>query len=322
MLQFILIIILTFFAMEIFAYFAHKYLFHGVLWFLHRSHHELRSGVWEWNDVFAPFFACIAILGMGGWLAPELRWLTFPIGTGMTIYGGVYFFIHDMFTHRRFGVLNFKNSKLLKLRSAHRHHHANVSHAGQEPFGFVWYGDVKRGAPRGSASEPAETIRGDNESSAKSATKSVLRNSALALAIGMAALVGTRCASISRQILSEPKVTFSSVGIRDFNQDGATILFGILVENPNPLALYVDTLKYDVEIGGKLISSSHIEKAASVPAHGKAVVELPVPVKFSDLFQSLSDLFGNGTTSYHLKGEAKVAVFTLPFDQSGKIKIR
>ena len=300
MLLFAAITSLTFFAMEIVAYFAHRYLFHGILWFLHRSHHEPRRGVWEWNDLFAPFFACLSIVGMGGWLAPQLLWLTFPIGTGMTIYGAVYFFIHDMFTHRRFGILNFKSRWLLQLRSAHRHHHANVSHAGQEPFGFVWYGDVKRKPPR--TSVPGLSI--------------------LIIALVSSLLIGIRCASIGRSLLTEPKVTFASVGLKDVNQDGATILFGIQVENPNPVELSVDDLKYDVELGGKAISSSRIEKSVSVPPHGKKTVELPVPVKFSDLIQSLADLLGNGTTSYHLKGEARVAIFTLPFDQTGKIKIR
>lgn len=300
MLLFATVTILMFFAMEIVAYFTHRYLFHGVLWFLHRSHHEPRRGVWEWNDLFAPFFAALAILGMGGWLAPQLLWLTFPIGMGMTIYGAVYFFVHDMFTHRRFGILNFQSRWLLQLRSAHRYHHANVSHAGQEPFGFVWYGDVKRKSPRKSA--PGLPI--------------------LIIALFSSLMIGIRCTSIGRRLLTEPKVSFASVGLKDINQDGATILFGIQIENPNPVELSVDDLKYDVELGGKAISSSRIEKAVSVPPHGKKTVELPVPVKFSDLIQSLADLLGNGTTSYHLKGEARVAIFTLPFDQTGKIKIR
>ena len=134
---FVVITVTSFLAMEIIAYFAHRYLFHGVLWFLHKTHHAPRPGTWEWNDIFAPFFASIAIVDMGGWLAPQLLWLTFPLGLGMTFYGAVYFFIHDMFTHRRFGILNFSSAWLKRLRSAHRHHHANSSHSGQEPYGFV-----------------------------------------------------------------------------------------------------------------------------------------------------------------------------------------
>lgn len=148
----VLITLATFLVMECVAYVAHRYVMHGFLWGLHKSHHLPRERKWEWNDLFAIFFAPIAIVLMGGWLAPEWRWLTFPIGTGMTLYGAVYFFIHDVYTHRRFFGLNWKNRWLMKLRSAHRHHHADVSKLGQEPFGFVWFMSFK---PKARPSRPS-----------------------------------------------------------------------------------------------------------------------------------------------------------------------
>ena len=129
----------TFVGMEAVAYFAHKYLFHGPLWFLHRSHHEPRKPGIELNDVFGPFFAIIAIVLIGGYAAPDLLHITRPIGAGMTLYGAVYFFIHDMYTHRRFWKLDLPGGWLAKMRAAHRHHHSNIRKEGQEPFGFVVY---------------------------------------------------------------------------------------------------------------------------------------------------------------------------------------
>lgn len=140
---FTLIAFITFLLMEGVAYWAHRYLFHGLFWGLHKSHHLPRRGPFEWNDLFALFFAPISIVLMGGWLAPDWLWLTFPIGTGMTAYGAVYLFVHDIFTHRRIVALNWKNPWLLRLRAAHRHHHSDVSKAGQEPFGFLWFSTAK-----------------------------------------------------------------------------------------------------------------------------------------------------------------------------------
>jgi beta-carotene 3-hydroxylase len=125
--------------MEGIAYFAHRYLFHGPLWFLHRSHHEPRHGIFEANDIFGLLFAPIAIVLMGGYAAPEWLHVSYPIGLGMTLYGGVYFFIHDMYTHRRFWRYDLPLRWFAEMRSAHRRHHSDVSQQGQEPFGFLFF---------------------------------------------------------------------------------------------------------------------------------------------------------------------------------------
>lgn len=143
-LLFIALATLTFFVMEAAAYLAHRYLFHGVLWFIHRTHHQPRKTWWEWNDVFSLLFGPIAFGLMAGWFAPDWKSFTLPIGVGMTLYGIVYFFIHDMYTHRRFWMVRFENKWLVDMRSAHRHHHSSVTKDGQEPFGFVYFQNQRR----------------------------------------------------------------------------------------------------------------------------------------------------------------------------------
>jgi beta-carotene 3-hydroxylase len=137
--KFALITLTTFFAMEATAYLAHRFLFHGPLWFLHRSHHEPKKGWFEWNDIFGFFFAPVAVILMSSLIVPEWRSAAYPMGLGMTLYGCVYFFIHDIYTHRRFLTLNFKSRWFRDMRAAHRYHHADVSKKGQEPFGFLYF---------------------------------------------------------------------------------------------------------------------------------------------------------------------------------------
>ena len=43
--------------MELVAYAAHRWVMHGVGWFLHESHHRPRPGTWELNDLYAVIFA-------------------------------------------------------------------------------------------------------------------------------------------------------------------------------------------------------------------------------------------------------------------------
>ncbi|MEO8073921.1 MAG: sterol desaturase family protein [Acidobacteriota bacterium] len=134
--QFIFLTIFGFVAVEIFSYAAHRFLFHGVLWKIHQTHHTARKGAFELNDIFSLIFALFSIFLMIFAEKPFAYSIAFPIGLGISIYGFIYFIIHDFFTHRRF--LPFKsNSKLLLIiRAAHQRHHQTTEKIGIAPYGL------------------------------------------------------------------------------------------------------------------------------------------------------------------------------------------
>jgi beta-carotene 3-hydroxylase len=123
--------------MEGVAWFTHKYIMHGLLWSLHRDHHEVEPGWWERNDFF---FLIFAIPGMTliyfGVAEFDLR---FWIGAGITVYGSAYFFIHDIFIHQRFRWLRkTTNPYLLAIRKAHKLHHKRLDKHDGVYFGMLW----------------------------------------------------------------------------------------------------------------------------------------------------------------------------------------
>jgi LEA14-like dessication related protein len=130
-----------------------------------------------------------------------------------------------------------------------------------------------------------------------------------------------RCTTLGQAILEKPKVELDHVSLREANSSGAIVLFGVKVDNPNAFSLKVDTLKYDVEIGGKHFSSGKIDKPAEVAAKNNAIVEIPVPVKYSDVFSSVLELLTKKTSSYRLKGEASFGLLNIPFDEKGEFKL-
>ena len=71
--------------------------------------------------------------------------------------------------------------------------------------------------------------------------------------LGAAAGCSWSCASVAEKLIEKPKVSLSSIALKDVTQNGATVVFGVGVENPNAFALRLDALKYDLEIGGKAI---------------------------------------------------------------------
>ena len=122
--------------MECFAWAMHKYVMHGWGWGWHKSHHEPHDNTVEKNDLYAVVFAIvpIALFTVGMWYEP-LWW----IALGITIYGAIYAFVHDMLVHQRGGFRWVPRRGYFKrLLQAHRLHHAVEGREGTVSHGFLF----------------------------------------------------------------------------------------------------------------------------------------------------------------------------------------
>lgn len=126
--------------MELVSYLAHRFLYHGIGWVFHKSHHEPREGVFEWNDIFPVMFAAITIGLMLFGLSDPDRSDIVAVSIGVTAYGLVYFFIHDLYVHRRAKWLKLRIPFLFKLKQAHAIHHRY----GGEPYGLLLFFNAER----------------------------------------------------------------------------------------------------------------------------------------------------------------------------------
>jgi len=129
--------------MEIVAYVAHRWVMHGFLWSLHKSHHEPRDGWFEKNDWFAVMGATPAVaLILYGSITEQ--WSYWWLGMGITAYGAIYFGFHDMLVHRRIKHgWNPQNRYLKRIIQAHRLHHVVESKHGTVSFGFLYAPPVR-----------------------------------------------------------------------------------------------------------------------------------------------------------------------------------
>jgi beta-carotene 3-hydroxylase len=134
--SFILIALAVFFLMEGVAWAAHKYVMHGFLWNLHESHHQPRTGPLELNDWFGVFFSVVAMgVFTAGYVVSPV-WTA--VGVGITGYGLAYLFLHDILTHKRFGIhIKPKSGYLRAVLRSHRIHHARRTKEGGVSFGFL-----------------------------------------------------------------------------------------------------------------------------------------------------------------------------------------
>lgn len=132
-----LIVLVTVVGMEIAAALAHKYIMHGWGWGWHLSHHEPHKGWFELNDLYAVAFAGLAILLI--YLGSEGMWPLQWIGAGMTLYGIMYFIVHDGLVHQRWPFRYVPRRGYFKrLYMAHRMHHAVRGKEGCVSFGFLY----------------------------------------------------------------------------------------------------------------------------------------------------------------------------------------
>jgi beta-carotene 3-hydroxylase len=131
-----LIVIITFFFMEFMAWFTHKFVMHGLLWYLHRDHHQGHEGFFEKNDAFFLIFAVpSAYCYMTGLMNNDFR---LYIGIGISLYGLAYFLVHDIIIHQRFKLFrNWNNQYILGIRRAHKIHHKHFNKEDGENFGML-----------------------------------------------------------------------------------------------------------------------------------------------------------------------------------------
>ena len=131
------IVFLTVICMEGFAWWMHKYILHGPLWFLHRSHHRPRSSWWELNDIVSLVYGMLAAISIVYGIMTD-HWIQFW-GWGITLYGILYFTFHDVIIHRRIKVrYKFSNKYVNRLIRAHKIHHKHLQKEGSEAFGFLY----------------------------------------------------------------------------------------------------------------------------------------------------------------------------------------
>lgn len=126
--------LLAFILMEPITAAVHRWIMHGLLESLHRSHHQRASGVLERNDWFPVMFAAIVVTGLALGFNVDSFWALVPVGVGVTVYGVCYALVHDVYIHRRLGGLGgLRIAVLDRLADAHRIHHLY----GEAPYGML-----------------------------------------------------------------------------------------------------------------------------------------------------------------------------------------
>ncbi|MCB0482733.1 MAG: sterol desaturase family protein [Flavobacteriales bacterium] len=125
--------------MEFMAWFSHRFIMHGILWSLHKDHHQHSDGFFERNDSFFLMYAIPSWLLIEHGMRNGNDWRLFA-GLGILAYGLTYFVFHEVFIHQRFAWFRHaKHPYFRAMRKAHYVHHRVKGKTGASCFGLLFF---------------------------------------------------------------------------------------------------------------------------------------------------------------------------------------
>lgn len=131
------IVLMTVALMEALVTWVHRYVMHGIGWPLHRSHHAENQQGFELNDVYSLGFSAVglALFIVSVFTGSILVW----IAIGYTLYGFLYFVVHDGLVHQRLPLSwRPKAGYLHRLLAAHHLHHRFTKQLPSVSYGFLY----------------------------------------------------------------------------------------------------------------------------------------------------------------------------------------
>jgi LEA14-like dessication related protein len=141
------------------------------------------------------------------------------------------------------------------------------------------------------------------------------------VALAFSALVA--CASLGTR-LAAPKVTVESISVGGIQGADAMVTLSLRVENPNAIALMVQSLRFGLSINDIALTRGATAQGETIAAGGYAVIQLETRTDMNAVLQviALSASARLPSLQYALDGEAIVQNgIRLPFARRGDIPL-
>jgi LEA14-like dessication related protein len=148
----------------------------------------------------------------------------------------------------------------------------------------------------------------------------------LAVALA-AALTFSACSTLGGLAnVVEPEVDITDVKLLGTTLTGADLLFEFRVDNPNDVALVLDGIGYRLSLNNEHLLDGTRDQRTQILANGRSTVELPVSIKFQDIYRVIRSFEGRDKPDYALDADFRFDVpvlgyVTVPVTQRGEIPI-
>lgn len=141
--------------------------------------------------------------------------------------------------------------------------------------------------------------------------------------LGVFFLVG--CNSVQK-----PTATVQSAQLGQVTPEGMTLNLGLLVSNPNAMAIPLTKTGYKLELAGVKVLDGSADPKTNIPANGSAPVTLPISIKWQDMLKARDALIQTGgDVPYTLSGDLNfntglplIGDQTIPLSHTGRLPLR
>ena len=128
------------------------------------------------------------------------------------------------------------------------------------------------------------------------------------------------CAEL-QELIQKPSVNFQRTELTDLSLSEGTVLFHFDIVNPNPIGFGVRKITYQCNLNEKQFVKGTLEKGITLPAAGKAPLEIPVTIRYLDFFQSVQEFIKADEMDYELFGSVVVGPFDIPYRTTGEFPV-
>ncbi|MEO8738632.1 MAG: LEA type 2 family protein [Casimicrobiaceae bacterium] len=120
----------------------------------------------------------------------------------------------------------------------------------------------------------------------------------------------------------QPQVTLETVRILRFADSKADVMIGMRITNPNPYALPVDRVEFDVILDGRSAASGRTVRVDKLQPRGEAKVDVSGRVDVAAVATGLMSIGSQLPLPYAIKGTITLDDGTaLPFAHTGRITV-
>lgn len=98
----------------------------------------------------------------------------------------------------------------------------------------------------------------------------------------------------------KPRVSVAGQQLTRLDFQQVNMAFDIRVDNPNPVGLSLGGLDYDLKLAGHSFASGRQNKQMQLKAAGASTFQLPLSMRFAEIYQGLDKLKGKNEVLYEL----------------------
>jgi LEA14-like dessication related protein len=135
------------------------------------------------------------------------------------------------------------------------------------------------------------------------------------------------CATLPENVISRPEIKLRDVQVMGLGFKSQTFLLSFDISNPNPFALPVNHVSYDVRLDGQRFASGKTASDLSVPAGGDSQFAISVELDLLSTAPQLLSIIRDGgrrDVPYQLQGQLGIDIPLTPpvtFRSDGLIRL-